>query len=89
MSALGQKRTLKSVHPMSAISSKADMVQRYRDVRYVLNDLAAVRTAINIVTERDYSGRGFAVLCDARKSHLEKIEATVQVSDGVGFAHRL
>jgi hypothetical protein len=30
-----------------------------------------------------------AVLSDVRKGHLKKIEATVQVSDGVGFAHGL
>jgi hypothetical protein len=29
------------------------------------------------------------VLSDARKRHLEKIEATMEVSDGVGLAHCL
>jgi hypothetical protein len=29
------------------------------------------------------------VLSDVRKGHLKKIEATMQVSDGVGLAHCL
>ena len=35
MSALGQKRTLKRLHPMSALPPKADMVQHDCDVRFV------------------------------------------------------
>src|SRR5262249_1630855 len=35
MSALGQKQTLKDLHPMSALPPKADMVQRNQDVRFV------------------------------------------------------
>jgi hypothetical protein len=35
MSALGQKQTLQSVEPMSALSPKADIETQSRDVRYV------------------------------------------------------
>jgi len=35
MSALGQKRTLKRLHPMSALPPKADVVSRNGDVRFV------------------------------------------------------
>ena len=35
MSALGQKRTLRGVRPMSALPSKADIDQHGRDVRFV------------------------------------------------------
>jgi hypothetical protein len=35
MSALGQKRTLRSVYPMSAIPPKADIGERQLDVRFV------------------------------------------------------
>jgi hypothetical protein len=34
-SALGQKRTLKRLHPMSALPPKADIAGRLLDVRYV------------------------------------------------------
>jgi len=54
------------------------------DAPGALNDLAAVWTAINIVTERDQCA-GNAARSVMRKRHFEKIEATVQVSDGVGF----
>jgi hypothetical protein len=35
MSALGHKRTLRHLRPMSALPPKADMVQHDRDVRFV------------------------------------------------------
>jgi hypothetical protein len=35
VSALGQKRTLKRLHPMSALPPKADIAERDRDVRFV------------------------------------------------------
>jgi hypothetical protein len=35
MSALGHKRTLRRVHPMSALPPKADIHQGNRDVRFV------------------------------------------------------
>jgi hypothetical protein len=35
MSALGQKRTLKRVRPMSALPPKADIAERRRHVRFV------------------------------------------------------
>jgi hypothetical protein len=35
MSALGQKRTLKRLHSMSALPSKADIPQHHLDVRFV------------------------------------------------------
>jgi len=35
MSALGHKRTLKRLHPMSALPPKADIIQHDRDVRFV------------------------------------------------------
>jgi len=35
MSALGQKRTLKRRHPMSALPPKVDIRQDNRDVRFV------------------------------------------------------
>ena len=35
MSALGQKRTLKRVRPMSALPPKADIAEGNRDVRFV------------------------------------------------------
>jgi hypothetical protein len=35
MSALGQKRTLKRLHSMSALPPKADMETQSRDVRFV------------------------------------------------------
>jgi hypothetical protein len=35
MSALGQKRTLKRLHPMSALPPKADINERYCHVRFV------------------------------------------------------
>jgi hypothetical protein len=36
MTAMGQKQTLKRLHPMSALPPKADIVQDGRDVRFVL-----------------------------------------------------
>src|SRR5215469_6960388 len=35
MSALGQKRTLKGIHPMSALPPKVDIAQHRRHVRFV------------------------------------------------------
>jgi hypothetical protein len=48
MSALGQKRTLICVHPMSALPPKADIAERDYDVRFVqqADILSNVQSAI-------------------------------------------
>ena len=45
MSALGQKRTFKRLHPMSALPPKADIGTQPRDVRFV--PTADIRDDVN------------------------------------------
>ena len=49
MSALGQKRTSKCLHQMSALPPKADMDQHGRDVRFVPKAVTGIGSNPNIV----------------------------------------
>jgi hypothetical protein len=59
MSALGQKRTLRPINPMSALPPKADMVQQDRDARFVPIADILMSTACSLLRwKRPLSGIG-------------------------------
>jgi hypothetical protein len=73
MSVQGQKRTLKRLHPMSALPPKADIRHRDCDVRFVpLTDIGIARR-----------GLGVHQIDRTEKIHLADVDA-VMSEDGIG-----